>query len=83
MTKWKSRWKGILAGLVFIAFGWLRLRAGVQVVIHGYGQPMFSFGLIAGGAVMVVACLLPNRLIAKIATVRKGKHRRGHVYARK
>jgi serine/threonine protein kinase len=39
--------------------------AGTQVVIHWTGQPMFSFGLIAAGLVVIASATIPERLISK------------------
>jgi hypothetical protein len=47
-----GRLKLIGAGLVLALVGFLRMAKGVQVVIHGTGQPMFSWGLLAAGALL-------------------------------
>ena len=65
--------KAIGAGVILIAVGWLRLAGDVQVVTHGTGQPMFSWGLIAGGIVCILSALIPSSWIPKAAgtTTRK------------
>jgi hypothetical protein len=69
--------KAIAAGLILIAVGLLRLLGGVQVVTHSTGQPMFSWGLIAGGIVCVLSAFIPSSWIAKAAgTNTKKKARR-------
>ena len=73
MTVWKSRLRGIVAGFVLVIVGCLRLNAGVQVVTHWTGQPMFSFGLIAGGLVLILASLLPDSLVSRITAESKRK----------
>ena len=73
MTVWKSRLKGMVAGFALVIVGCLRLSAGVQVVTHWTGQPMFSFGLIEGGLVLILASLLPDSLVARIAASSKRK----------
>jgi hypothetical protein len=52
--------KAIGVGLILIAVGLLRLLGGVQVVTHWTGQPMFSWGLIAGGIVCILSAFIPN-----------------------
>jgi hypothetical protein len=70
-----GRLKALGAGLILIAVGILRMLGGVQVVTHGTGQPMFSWGLIAAGTVCIVSALVPVSWITTAARVpnRKGK----------
>jgi len=74
---WKSRVKAIGIGIVILAVGLLRIRGGTQVVIHWTGQPMFSFGLIAAGLVVIATSLMPERLLLKWTAITKSK--RSHV----
>lgn len=60
-----GRLKAIGAGLLLIAVGYLRLLGGVQVVTHGTGQPMFSWGLIAAGILCIASTLIPKSWIVK------------------
>jgi len=60
-----GRFQAIGAGLVLIVVGKLRLLGGVHVVTHGTGQPMFSWGLIAGGMLLILSALIPQSWIAK------------------
>jgi hypothetical protein len=68
---WKSRLRAVGAGAVLAAVGYLRLKGGTQVVIHWTGQPMFSFGLIAAGLLLMVSAVLPEELLSKLTTVKK------------
>jgi|GEM_PF-6799828 len=68
---WKARLKAIGIGTVLVAVGYLRIRGGTQVVSHWTGQPMFSFGLVAGGLVMLASAAIPERLISKITAIKK------------
>jgi len=40
--------------------------SGVQVVTHGTGQPMFSWGLIAAGLLCILVALVPQSWIARV-----------------
>jgi hypothetical protein len=68
---WKSRVKAIGAGVILVAAGYLRIRGGIQVVTHWTGQPMFSFGLIAAGLVLIASAAIPERLISKLTNIKK------------
>jgi hypothetical protein len=52
------------------------LLGGVQVVTHWTGQPMFSWGLIAGGGLCILLALIPAAWIAKAAATdsKAGRH---------
>ena len=63
-----------------MAAGFFRLKGGTQVVINWTGQPMFSFGLIAGG-LLIASATIPQRLIDKLSTVKNGKLRTAHYQA--
>jgi len=71
IMNWKSRLQAIGIGSVFVAVGYLRIRGGTQVVIHWTGQPLFSFGLIAGGLVLILSAAIPGRLMSKLTAVKK------------
>lgn len=68
---WKSRLKAIGAGAILVAIGYLRIRGGTQAVTHWTGQPMFSFGLIAGGLVLIASAAIPEKLVSRFTTVKK------------
>ena len=68
---WKSRLKAIAAGAILVGIGYLRIRGGTEVVTLWNGQPMFSFGLIAGGLVLIASAATPGRLIIKLTTLKK------------
>jgi hypothetical protein len=68
---WKSRLKAIGVGAILVAVGYLRIRGGTQVVTHWTGQPMFSFGLIAGGLVLIASAAIPGKLMSRFTTVKK------------
>jgi len=59
-----ERLKMVGCGLVLVFMGVLRLRQGLDVVTHSTGQPMFSWGLIAGGVVCIILSLIPNSWVA-------------------
>ncbi len=69
-----SRLRLILSGVFLAGAGLLRLRRGVVVVRHSIGQPMFSWGLIAGGIVCVLLALVPLSWVQKAAET-KAPHR--------
>ncbi len=69
--KWKSRLKAVGIGAILVAVGYLRVKGGTQVVIHSTGQPMFSFGLIAAGLIVLVSAAIPERVVSRLTTVRK------------
>jgi hypothetical protein len=71
-----GRLKLIGFGLALAIVGCLRLRAGVQVVPHWTGQPMFSWGLISGGGLCIPLALIPMSWIAKAATTDSKAERR-------
>jgi hypothetical protein len=68
-----GRLKAVGAGLILVAVGVLRMLGGVQVVTHWTGQPMFSWGLVAAGIVIVLSALVPPSWIAKAAQLPTGK----------
>jgi hypothetical protein len=72
-----GRLKLIGAGLVLALVGFLRMAKGVQIVTHGTGQPMFSWGLLAAGALCILLALIPTSWIAKAAITRSKTHWRG------
>jgi hypothetical protein len=63
-----GRLKLVGAGLVLTVAGSLKLLRSIQVVTHWTGQPMFSWGLIAGGGLCILLALIPASWIAKVAT---------------
>jgi hypothetical protein len=65
-----GRLKLVGAGLVLAVAGSTWLLRGVQVVTHGNGQPMFSWGLIAAGGLCILLAIIPSSWIAKAATTR-------------
>jgi hypothetical protein len=67
----KSRLKAIGIGTILVAIGYLLIREGMQVFIHWTGQPMFSYGFIAAGLVVILSAAIPERLISKLTPIRK------------
>lgn len=67
MVRPYGRLKLVGAGVVIMAVGSLNLLRDVQVVTHWTGQPMFSWGLIAGGGLCIVLALIPASWIVKVA----------------
>ena len=72
-----GRLKLVGAGLAITIVGVALLLRGVQVVTHGTGQPMFSWGLIAGGGLCILLALIPASWIAKAAATdsKAARHR--------
>ena len=70
-----GRLKLIGAGCALAGVGILRIRGGVQVVRHSNGQPMFSWGLIAGGFLCFVFAFVPMSWVARAAETSKPKSR--------
>jgi hypothetical protein len=68
-----GRLKAVGAGLALVAVGLLRLLAGVQVVTHWTGQPMFSWGLIAAGMICIFSAFIPSSWIARAVGTSAGK----------
>jgi hypothetical protein len=75
---WKSRLKAIGAGTVLVAVGYFQVRAGIQVVTHWTGQPMFSFGLIAGGLILFASAAIPNRVISRLTDIKSARSKLAH-----
>jgi hypothetical protein len=71
------RLKLVGAGFALVAVGSLRIMADQQVVQHSNGQPVFSWGLIAGGILCLVLAPVPISWIAKAAEIPHAKFR-GH-----
>lgn len=71
-----GRLKLVGAGCALAAIGILRVHGGVQVVRHNSGQPMFSWGLIAGGILCLVLAFVPLLWIAKAAKKPESSHQR-------
>jgi uncharacterized membrane protein YhiD involved in acid resistance len=72
---WKSRVKAIGAGAILVAIGYLRIRGWTQVATLWNGQPMFSFGLIAGGLVLIASAAIPSRLIINLTALKNKKRK--------
>ncbi len=62
-----SRIRLILFAVILAGVGLLRLRGGILVVRHFTGQPMFSWGLIAGGIVCILLAIVPLSWVQKAA----------------
>jgi hypothetical protein len=71
-----GRLKLIGAGFALAGVGILRIIGGIQVVRHGNGQPMFSWGLIAGGIICFILAFVPLSWIARAAKTPKSVHHR-------
>jgi hypothetical protein len=63
-------------GLALAIVGCLRVRAGVEIVTHWTGQPMFSWGLISGGGFCILLALIPMSWIAAAAATDSKAERR-------
>jgi hypothetical protein len=72
-----GRLKLVGVGLATTVVGIAMLMHGVQVTTHWTGQPMFSWGLIAGGGLCILLALIPASWIAKAAAPdsKAGRHR--------
>ncbi len=64
MQRSKGRLTVFAAGAILALVGYVRLKEGVFVVRHWTGQPMFSYGLIAAGLVLIIVAVVPVRLIS-------------------
>jgi hypothetical protein len=72
-----GRLKLVGVGLVLAGVGIGRMMSGMQVVRHSNGQPVFSWGLIAGGIVCFILAFIPISWVAKAAGEPEAKRRRG------
>jgi hypothetical protein len=64
--------KGLLTGGLFVAIGYWLISHGVRVVIsERYRQPVFSYGIIAAGTVVILVSAAPSRLIIKMTALKK------------
>lgn len=77
MSWWRARLKTFIAGAALAGVGYWRLAHGVDVVRHYTGQPMFSYGLIAAGVLLILFAALPERLINRLVEVRRGSRKLG------
>jgi len=59
-----------------VAVGSLRIIAGLQVVQHSNGQPVFPWGLIAGGIVCLALSAIPISWVSKAAELPQARSRR-------
>ncbi len=71
-----GRLKLVGAGLALAGVGIGRMMSGIQVVRHSSGQPVFSWGLIAGGILCFLLALIPISWVAKAAGEPGAKRRR-------
>jgi len=65
-------------GLAIGGLGLLRLLAGVQVETHWTGQPMFSYGLVAGGGLCAILSLIPTSWVTWAAQSTRLKPKQRH-----
>jgi len=63
-----GRLKLVGAGLLLAAVGIARMLRGIQVETHWTGQPVFSWGLIAAGALCLLLASIPPSWLAKVTT---------------
>jgi hypothetical protein len=63
------------AGLILAGVGMAWMLNGVQVVRHGTGQPLFSWGLVASGLLCIVLAIIPGSWIVKAAETKPVKAR--------
>ena len=71
----KQRLKLVAGGLVLTLVGVIKISRGVQVSTHWTGQPLFSGGLVTGGAVCIFLSLIPISWITKASENPRAKHR--------
>jgi len=77
-TPIKNRLKLVAFGLLLILVGAVKISRGVQVSTHWTGQPLFSWGLITGGAVCILLSLIPMSWITRASENPRAKHRPHH-----
>ena len=70
-----GRLKLFAGGFSLAAIGVLRMLHGIQVVTHGTGQPMFSWGLVAGGMLCIALSILPTSWMPKTRSDRRIRKR--------
>jgi hypothetical protein len=63
--------KGFLTGGLFVAIGYWLISHGLNVFIGRYRQPVFSYGAIAAGIVVILASTAPSWLIIKMTAIKK------------
>jgi len=68
-----GRLKLLASGIILLMFGLLRMWQGTQVVPHWTGQPMFSWGLVAAGAVCLFLAMVPFSWIRQASRLRKAR----------
>jgi uncharacterized membrane protein YidH (DUF202 family) len=68
-----GRLKLVGAGVILASIGVLRMGNGIQVVRHGSGQPMFSWGLIAAGILCLVLACIPISWVAWAAQTKRAQ----------
>jgi hypothetical protein len=73
-----GRLKLVGAGLALGGIGVARMLRGIQVVTHWTGQPMFSWGLVAGGTLCILLAVIPVSWLAKAARFARLKARGCH-----
>jgi hypothetical protein len=78
VRRW-GRLKLVGAGIALILFGAGRIARAVQVVTNGWGQPMFSWALIAGGAICILFAGIPAAWIEKATSLPSKRHGRGQL----
>jgi hypothetical protein len=73
-----GRLKLVGVGVALAVVGGLRMAKGVQIVTHWTGQPLFSWGLIATGALCVLLAAIPALWVVRASAppVKTGTHRR-------
>jgi hypothetical protein len=74
----KQRLKLVAGGLVLIVAGAVKISRGVQVSTHWTGQPLFSWGLVTGGAVCILLSLIPMSWIRRAAEDTRARNRFHH-----
>jgi len=63
--------RGLLTGGLFVAIGYWLISHGLNVFIGRYRQPVFSYGAIAAGIVVIIVSAAPSWLIIKMAALKK------------
>ncbi|MGZ4890241.1 MAG: hypothetical protein ACXWBH_13760 [Candidatus Angelobacter sp.] len=63
--------KGFLTGCLFVAIGYWLTSHDIHVFTGRYRQPVFSYGFIACGTVVILVSAAPAWLIIKMTAIKK------------
>ena len=76
IRRW-GRLQLLAVGVALILFGIARIAGGVQVVTNWLGQPMFSWALVAVGAISILFAGVPATWIEKATALPSKRRGRG------